>query len=144
MAYRFGESTQICITTCSAWGIGVATSGCLCFMEFLHAYPWPFCAPAVWPVSALHRTRMPTGSGSLRARTKMNQIEDIIAQGAEIRAQLRALLDRHEYPGNTKNLVLTAYVDIALERHAAIWLLCKSKLHGSGLPSQPRLVSHAS
>ena len=61
----------------------------------------------------------------------MSQIEDIIAQGAEIRAQLRALLYRHEYPGNTKNLVLTPYVDIALEHHAAIWLLIKSKLRGS-------------
>jgi len=39
--------------------------------------------------------------------------------------------NRHEYPGNTKNLVLMVYVNIGLEHHAAIWPLSNSKLHGS-------------
>ena len=69
----------------------------------------------------------------------VRQIDDITAQGAKIRAQLRALLYRHEYPGNTKNLVLMAYVDIALEHHAAIWLLTKSGLYGSAF-AMVRLV----
>jgi hypothetical protein len=61
----------------------------------------------------------------------VSQIDDLKIRGDEIRTQLRALLYRHEYPGNTKNLVLVAYVDIALEHYAAICCLTKSGLHGS-------------
>jgi uncharacterized protein DUF6988 len=60
----------------------------------------------------------------------MSLLDDITARGAEIRARLRELLCRYEYAGNTKNFVLAAYVDIALEHHEAIWLLTKSKLSG--------------
>jgi hypothetical protein len=58
-------------------------------------------------------------------------LEDITTRGDEIRTRLRELLQRHKYPGNTKNFVLAAYVDIALEHHEATWLLSKSKLNGS-------------
>lgn len=61
----------------------------------------------------------------------MSLLDDITVRGAEIRAQLRELLYRHEYGCDTKTLVLVAYVDLALEHHEAIWLLRKSKLTGS-------------
>jgi hypothetical protein len=61
----------------------------------------------------------------------MSLLEDITTRGAEIRTRLRELLLRHKYPGNTKNMVLAAYVNIALEHHKAIWLLSKSGLNGS-------------
>ena len=64
---------------------------------------------------------------------KMSLLDDITTRGDEIRTRLRGLLQRHDYPGNTKNFVLAAYVDIALEHHEAIWLLTKSKLNGSAL-----------
>jgi uncharacterized protein DUF6988 len=69
-------------------------------------------------------------------------LDEITTRGAEIRAQLRALLYRHEYPWNTKNLVLMAYVDIALEHHEAIWLLTDSKLYGPAF-AMVRLVFDA-
>jgi hypothetical protein len=71
--------------------------------------------------------------------TTMSVIDDILAKGDETRKQLRALLNRNEYPRNTTNFVLLAYVDIALEHHAAIWLLAKSKLYGSAF-AMVRLV----
>lgn len=61
----------------------------------------------------------------------MSLLEDITTRGAEIRTRLRQLLERHQYPGDTKNQVLGAYVDIALEHHKAIWLLSASELNGS-------------
>jgi hypothetical protein len=64
----------------------------------------------------------------------MNLLEDITIRGAEIRTRLRELLPRHKYRGeDTKNVVLAAYVDIALEHHKAIWLLSESGLNGSAL-----------
>jgi hypothetical protein len=66
-------------------------------------------------------------------------IDDIMAEGAEVRTQLWALLLRHGYPGNLKNFVLGAYVDVALEHHKAIWLLTDSKLYGSAF-AMVRLV----
>jgi hypothetical protein len=64
----------------------------------------------------------------------MRLLEDITARGAEIRTQLRELVgNRRQYPGHTKNQVLAAYVDIALEHHKAIWLLTASELNGSAL-----------
>ena len=63
----------------------------------------------------------------------MSLLEDITTRGAEIRARLRDLLERHSYPGDTKNQLLAAYVDIALEHHKAIWLLSASELNGSAL-----------
>jgi hypothetical protein len=69
----------------------------------------------------------------------MNLLEDITTRGAEIRTRLHDLLLRHEYAGNTKNMVLAAYVNIALEHHKAIWLLSESGLDGSAL-AMVRLV----
>lgn len=62
-----------------------------------------------------------------------------MTRGAEIRTRLRDLLLRHKYDGNTKNMVLAAYVDIALEHHKAIWQLHESRLNGSAL-AMVRLV----
>ena len=61
----------------------------------------------------------------------MSLVDDLMARGDEIRTQLRASLNRHEYPGNIKNFELGAYVDIALEHHEATWRLMNSKLNGS-------------
>src|SRR5947207_15149117 len=61
----------------------------------------------------------------------MSLLEDITTRGAEIRARLRDLLQRHSYPGATKNQLLAAYVDIALEHHNAICLLSASELNES-------------
>ena len=61
----------------------------------------------------------------------MSLIEDIRNRGAEMRAHLRELLVSHEYPSDTKSRLLVAYVDIALEHHAAIWLLTEHKLKRS-------------
>jgi len=58
-------------------------------------------------------------------------IDDIRNRGAKMRARLWELLVSHEYPTDTKSLLLAAYVDIALEHHAAIWLLTEHKLNGS-------------
>jgi hypothetical protein len=70
---------------------------------------------------------------------KMSLLDDIATRGAEIRTQLHELLLRHKYDGNTKNMVLAAYVDFALEHHKAIWQLHKSGLNGSAL-AMVRLV----
>src|SRR5438132_8459247 len=69
----------------------------------------------------------------------MSLLDDITIRGAEIRTRLRDLLLRRKYDGNTKNMVLAAYVDIALEHHEAIWQLHKSGLNGSAL-AMVRLV----
>jgi hypothetical protein len=69
----------------------------------------------------------------------MSLLDDITARGAEIRTRLHDLLLRHKYAGNTKNMVLAAYVNIALEHHKAIWLLSESGLNGSAL-AMVRLV----
>jgi Family of unknown function (DUF6988) len=61
----------------------------------------------------------------------MSLLDEITARGAEIRERLRDLLARHEYPADTKTVLVLAYVDTALEHHEAIWLLAKSKLSGS-------------
>jgi hypothetical protein len=63
----------------------------------------------------------------------MSLLDEITVRGAEIRARLRDLLLRHKYAGTTKNMVLAAYVEIALEHHKAIWLLSESGLNGSAL-----------
>jgi hypothetical protein len=62
---------------------------------------------------------------------EQSMADDVINRGDKSRTQLRTLLRQHKYPGNIKNFVLGAYVDIALEHHEAIWLLAKSKLNGS-------------
>ena len=67
----------------------------------------------------------------LLSPSPMSLLEDITTRGAEIRTLLRQLLERYKYPGDTKNQVLAAYVDIALEHHKAIWLLSASELNGS-------------
>ena len=69
----------------------------------------------------------------LLSPSPMSLLEDITTRGAKIRTRLRELLLRHKYAGNTKNQVLGAYVDIALEHHKAIWLLSASELNGSAL-----------
>jgi hypothetical protein len=58
-------------------------------------------------------------------------LDDITARGAEIRERLHQLFHPHEYPQDTKTVLLRAYDDIALEHHEAIWLLTKSRLNGS-------------
>src|SRR5262249_53215767 len=75
----------------------------------------------------------------LLSPSPMSLLEDITTRGAKIRTRLRELLPRHKYAGNTKNQVLGAYVDIALEHHKAIWLLSESGLNGSAL-AMVRLV----
>jgi hypothetical protein len=61
----------------------------------------------------------------------MSLLDDITTRGAEIRTRLRELVGhRRQYPGNIKNKVLAAYVDLSLEHHEAIWLLTVSGLHG--------------
>ena len=69
----------------------------------------------------------------------MSLLDDISTRGTEIRARLCELLQRHEYPRDTKSLLLMAYIDIALEHHEAIWLLAKAKLNGSAF-AMVRLV----
>jgi len=58
-------------------------------------------------------------------------LDDVSKRGAEIRARLYDLLLRHQYYGDIKTRVLSAYVAVALEHHEAIWLLEKSELTGS-------------
>jgi hypothetical protein len=58
-------------------------------------------------------------------------LDDVSTRGAEVRTRLRDLLLNHEYPGNTKNLLLMGYAELALEHHEAIWLLIDAKLYGS-------------
>ncbi len=72
----------------------------------------------------------------------MSLLDDISTRGAEIRERLRQLFHRHEYPPDTKSLLLQAYVDIALEHHDAIWLLAKCRLNGSAF-AMVRLVYDA-
>jgi hypothetical protein len=72
----------------------------------------------------------------------MSLLDDITAQGAEVRARLRQLFHRHEYPQDTRTFLLRAYVDIALEHHDAIWLLAKCRLNGSAF-AMVRLVYDA-
>jgi len=61
----------------------------------------------------------------------MSLLEDITTRGAEIRTRLRELLPDKYPAADTKTILLRAYVDIALEHHAAIWLLTDRKLNGS-------------
>jgi hypothetical protein len=58
-------------------------------------------------------------------------LDEITIRGVQIRERLCQLLQHHEYPDDTKSLLLRAYVDIALEHHEAIWRLTESKLNGS-------------
>ena len=72
----------------------------------------------------------------------MSLLDDITAQGAEVRERLRQLFHRHEYPQDTRTYLLKAYVDIAIEHHDAIWLLAKCRLNGSAF-AMVRLVYDA-
>src|SRR5437773_6227387 len=69
-------------------------------------------------------------------------LDEITDRGAQIRERLRQLFQSHRYPPDTRSLMLSAYVDIALEHHEAIWLLTKSKLNGSAF-AMVRLVYDA-
>jgi len=69
-------------------------------------------------------------------------LDDVTARGAQIRERLRQLFQSHKYPRDIKSLLLSAYVDIVLEHHEAIWLLAKSKLNGSAF-AMVRLVFDA-
>ncbi len=60
-----------------------------------------------------------------------SEIEVVEKQGLLLRTKIYEFLCRHAYASETKNILLTAYVDIALEHHEAISLLIKSKLYGS-------------
>src|SRR5258708_26445976 len=61
----------------------------------------------------------------------MKVIDEVIAHGTKIRTRLREVLERHGYRGDTKNLALMGYAELALEHHKAIWLLIDAKLYGS-------------
>jgi hypothetical protein len=58
-------------------------------------------------------------------------LDEITTRGAQVRECLRQLFHRHEYPQDTRSLLLRAYVDIALEHHEAIWVLTERRLNGS-------------
>lgn len=58
-------------------------------------------------------------------------VEDITTRGAEFRERVDALLRRHEYPTEPKNMLMLGYVLIAIEHHRAIWLLKEADLYGS-------------
>jgi len=66
-------------------------------------------------------------------------LEDITTRGAEIRTRLREFLARHEYPSDTKTVLVIGAADQALEHHEAIWRLRESALNGSAL-AMVRLV----
>ena len=61
-----------------------------------------------------------------------SQIEIAQIRGSLFRAKIREFLCDGEYACQNKNLLLMAYLDIALEHHEAIQLLIKSQLYGSG------------
>jgi Family of unknown function (DUF6988) len=61
----------------------------------------------------------------------MSLIDDLSQRGDELRAQVRQMLERHQYSTTIKGVMLVAYVDLALEHHAAIWLLRERELFGS-------------
>ena len=61
----------------------------------------------------------------------MSLLDDIATRGAQFRMRARQLAERHTYSTNTKSVMLVAYVDLALEHHAAIWLLRERELFGS-------------
>jgi uncharacterized protein DUF6988 len=69
----------------------------------------------------------------LRRSKIVSLLDDISARGAELRTRMRELLLQRGYSGGIKTRVLAGYVDIALEHHAAIWLLMERKLTGSAL-----------
>ena len=72
----------------------------------------------------------------------MSKVQVVGSRGAEVRARIVGLRQPHKYPGNVKSLMLIAYMDIALEHHAAIWLLRESELTGSAF-AMVRLVHDA-
>jgi hypothetical protein len=59
------------------------------------------------------------------------KIEVVQNHGFTLRRRIFELLCRHEYSSETKTVLLTAYMDIALEHHKSISLLVKSQLYGS-------------
>lgn len=72
----------------------------------------------------------------------MSLLDEITARGTQVRERLRQLFHRHDYPPDTRSVLLRAYADIALEHHEAIWLLTKSNLNGSAF-AMLRLVFDA-
>jgi hypothetical protein len=58
-------------------------------------------------------------------------LDDITACGAQIRARLWDLLERHAYPDDTKSVWVAGSIGVALEHHEAISLLIERKLTGS-------------
>jgi hypothetical protein len=67
----------------------------------------------------------------LRSRKRMSLLDDLTVRGAQVRIRLLDLVARHGYRDTTKNFLLMAYVDLALEHHEAIWRLIDVKLYGS-------------
>jgi hypothetical protein len=61
----------------------------------------------------------------------MSLLDDITMRGDQLRGRLYEFLQRHQYETDIKNVVLVAYVAIALEHHKAIWILSKLGLNGS-------------
>jgi hypothetical protein len=61
----------------------------------------------------------------------MSLLDDVATRGDQVRGRLYEFMQRHKYDSGTKNVVLVAYVAIALEHHKAIWILSKLGLNGS-------------
>lgn len=61
----------------------------------------------------------------------MTEVESIITRGKSIRDSLLEMLHRHEFTAESKNILLAAYTDIAIEHHESIHLLIAQKLCGS-------------
>jgi hypothetical protein len=60
-----------------------------------------------------------------------SRITEVQKQASLARTRLSGLLHKHEYPSDTKTILLTTYIDITKEHHEAISLLIKTKLAGS-------------
>jgi hypothetical protein len=58
-------------------------------------------------------------------------LDEISTRGAELRTRMRELLSQRGYSDGSKTHLLVGYVAIALDHHAAIWLLMERKLTGS-------------
>jgi len=97
-----------------------------------HAVLADVCTKGIPGTTSSFSAREHTIIGTLSACCRnVSLLDDITAQGTEVRTHLRQLFRRHEYPPDTKTFLLRAYVDIAFEHHDAIWLLAKCRLNGS-------------
>jgi hypothetical protein len=65
------------------------------------------------------------------SRVSSSKIEIVQNRVSLLRSKIREFLCDGEYVRQNKNLLLMAYMDIALEHHEAIQLLVKAQLYGS-------------